>query len=249
MKLNYVMKSAVLASMALISLNAPNAASAAQFIQPPKLISIQSEYIFAPPGFDNNDNAQIVIYGQLPSTCYKTVQPAVRVDHESHRIYFSAMAYAYTGCFCLEVMTPFSHTVDLGIMSAGAYQIFEVDGDEKSALRGVLPIATTRTAQPDENLYAPVKSAIVEKSGNQAVVHLSGVFSSDCIDLQRIVTLHRASRIIEILPLAIQKPGVPCRPRNRPFDARVAVGAAEAGENLIHIRSMNGNSVNLVEEF
>ncbi|MFL5815044.1 MAG: hypothetical protein ACJ763_15820 [Bdellovibrionia bacterium] len=246
MKLNYVMMSTVLAS---ISLNAPSTASAAQTIQPPKLISIQSDYIFAPPGFDNNDNAQIVISGLLPSTCYKTVQPAVRVDHSSHRIYISAMAYVYTGCFCLAVMTPFSHTVDLGVMSAGAYQIFEVNGDGKNTPRGALPIATTRTAQPDENLYAPVKSAIVEKNGNQAVVHLSGVFSSDCIDLQRVVTLHRASRIIEILPLATQKPGVPCTPHNRPFEARVAVGAAEAGENLIHIRSMNGNSVNLVEEF
>jgi hypothetical protein len=245
MKLIHMVRSVVLASMVFTSFTA----LAAQSIQPPKLISIQSEYIFAPPGFDNNDNAQIVIYGQLPSTCYKTVKPAVRVDHGSHRIYVSAMAYAYTGCFCLEVMTPFSHTVDLGIMSAGAYQIYEVDGNGKSALRGMLPIATTKTAQPDENLYAPVKSAIVERNGGQAVLHLSGVFSSDCIDLERVTTLHRASRIIEVLPLATQRPGVPCTPRNRPFDVRVAIGAAEAGENLVHIRSMNGNSVNLVEEF
>jgi hypothetical protein len=215
----------------------------------PRLVSMPAQYIFAPPGFDNNDNAQIVIYGQLPSTCYKAANPAVRVDPNTHRIYVSVVAYAYSGCFCLEVMTPFTHTVDLGILPAGNYQIYEADANGASSPRGMMPIAATQTPMPDENLYAPVRSAIIEKHGNQSMLHLSGVFTSDCIDLQRVVTLHRASRIIEVLPLAIQKPGVVCTRRNRPFEARVALSASEAGENLIHILSMNGNSVNLVEEF
>jgi hypothetical protein len=215
----------------------------------PRLVSMPAQYIFAPPGFDNNDNAQIVIYGQLPSTCYKTANPAVRVDQATHRIYVSAVAYSYSGCFCLEVMTPFTQTVDLGILAAGSYQIYEVAENGTKSLRGTMPIAATQTPMPDENLYAPVRSAIIERNGNQSFLHLSGVFTSDCVDLQRVVTLHRASRIIEVLPLAVQKPGVPCTRRDRPFDARVALSVREAGENLIHIRSMNGNSVNLVDEF
>jgi hypothetical protein len=226
-----------------------NIAIADTIVQPPKLITVRMENVFAPPGFDNNDNAQIVIHGQLPSTCYKTVKPSYRVDHASRRIFVSALAYYYTGCFCLDVVTPYTHTVDLGVLAAGNYQVLEVDANGRSIARGNLPIAIARTPEPDQYLYAPVKAAMVEKNGAQTLLHIKGVFPSDCLELQQVATLHRAPRIIEVLPLAYQKPGVQCVRRNRTFDARVALPATEAGDSLIHIRSMNGDSLNLVEEF
>jgi hypothetical protein len=42
---------------------------------------------------------------------------------------------------------------------------------------------------------------------------------------------------------------VQCTPRNRPFEERIQLSGLQPGDNLIHIRSMNGNSINLVEEF
>jgi hypothetical protein len=214
----------------------------------PKLINLGAEYVFAPPGFDNNDNVQIVLHGELPSTCFKAAKPAVKVDRASRKIYVAAMAYSYTGCFCLDVLTPFTQTADLGLLATGQYQVIEVDGQGKQMMRAILPVGTAKGAQPDDFLYAPVTSASIDRSGTQPVLHLGGILQSDCLELAGVKTLHRVPRIIEVLPIVAQKPGVACMPHNRSFETRVALPASESGDNLIHIRSMNGNSINLVEE-
>jgi hypothetical protein len=216
-------------------------------IKLPQLINVGAKYVFAPPGFDNNDNVQIVVHGELPSTCYKAVHPAVRINHASRTVYVAALAYYYTGSFCLDVMVPFTQTVDLGLLSAGHYQVIETS-PKGTIFRSNLPIAIAKSPLPDEVLYAPVQNASVEKLGSQANLLISGTFPSDCLELQQVRVLNRVSKIIEVLPIAVQKPGTQCRPGATPFEARVTLPRVAPGDTLIHIRSMNGRSLNLVEE-
>src|SRR4051794_25152 len=95
-----------LVQLALFAFCLSGSAWAEDSFPAPKLVNNPSDEIFAPPGFDENDNAQIVAYGQLINTCYKAAPPDVEVDKGRKQIRVTTRAYLYEGCWCLQVIIP-----------------------------------------------------------------------------------------------------------------------------------------------
>jgi hypothetical protein len=217
----------------------------------PKLVNNPSDDIFAPPGFDENDNTQIVAYSQLINTCYKAAPPDVEIDKGTKQIRVSTRAYVYAGCWCLQVILPVVQTIDLGPLPAGDYQVVELDGTGRPLRHLPMRIAESRTPAPDEFLYAPVKQARLDlgAAGSAKTLILSGTFSSSCMEMQEIKVLHRAPNIVEVLPIAAYKTGSTCDPVQTPFEVKVALPAPDAGNNLIYVRSLNGQAISIVEPF
>src|SRR4051812_31719710 len=89
----------------------------------PGTLNVIPDRVFAPLGFDDNDNIQIVLDGQLADTCYKLGPTHVRIDQATHKILVRQSAFYYSGAWCAEVRIPYVQTVNLGILPAGNYEI------------------------------------------------------------------------------------------------------------------------------
>jgi len=157
-------------------------------------------------------------------------------------------AYVRSGCWCADVRVPFTQAIDLGPLEAGKYRVVEID-DQKRVLRETsLTIeGAEASAATDNLLYAPVKNAVLTQSatGNQLV--LSGAFPSSCMELQQVKVLHRDPRILEVLPIALYRPGTNCAPASQTFETRIDLPTMPEGQSLIHVRLLNGQALNSVE--
>lgn len=234
-------KLSVAVSIALAILCLPKAALADDFS--PVLVPQVPENVFAPSGFDNNDNAQVVIYGNLPNTCHKAGPVDHHIDHERKIIYVRNQSYFYSGCWCAEVMTPFVHAIDLGPLKAGEYEVLAQNPDSTFTKMAKFPVAVTTSADPDEYLYAPVEQLVIENGK----ITLSGTFKSSCMSLKEVKLNYRPNRVIEVLPIAeMAEEG--CEKQSRPFKATVKIKESAAGRVLIHVRSLNGKALNQVVE-
>lgn len=216
----------------------------------PELVGVRSDQIFAPPGFDANDVAQIVVHGMYPNTCYRAAAPQVVIDRELKTITVAPLAYLRTGCWCAPVRVAFTQPIELGMLNPGKYRVVEFDGQGKVVHENSLSISASDSVAADDFLYAPVKNVQVVQVGAEPELLLSGTFTSDCMELQEIKTLQRTANVIEVLPITSYKTGTSCNNSiPRPFEVRVKLPATEPGQTLFHVRLLNGQAINLVETF
>ncbi len=216
----------------------------------PHLITMSPQNIFAPPGFDDNDNVQITLAGDLPSTCFKAGPATATVDPVAKTIRIKNENYTYSSCWCLFLNMPYSKTLDLGPVAAGAYDILTEQSDGTLALKGSLTVAHSTSPEPDDYLYALVESATIDEPapGAPKDLMLKGKIPSGCLKLKTVQVLARVPQIIEVLPIMEQVPA-PCNASAvSSFETRLALPKTVTGTSLIHVRSLNGQAVNLVTD-
>lgn len=213
----------------------------------PQVVALNPEYVFIPTGFDNNDNSQIVLFGYLPNTCYRTGGTLSKIDEKLKKIYITHSAYLYSDEICLEVAVPYVQTIDLGILSEGHYEILLKNGNGQFQPQGEMIIHESKIAAADDHLYAPIEDAYVERlPGQTPILVLKGTFPNQCFSMNTVETIYTAHNIIEILPIINVHTGGPCPQSEQPFIVKVPLDRPGQGKTLIHIRSLNGQSVNKV---
>lgn len=215
----------------------------------PVTMTVAPEHTFIPPGFDDNDHAELVIAGTLANECYKVAPPLQQIDRAAKKILITNRIYYYPGVMCLELRSPYSQTIDLGVLPQGDYQVVSLDDQGKEHIEGTLPIAPAKSAAADDYLYALIDQAFVVQSADGTWLRLGGRLQSDCMSLQETRVLYRTPNIIEVLPIAAYNTDVFCTDMPRTLDKRVALESPWKGLTLIHIRSLNGQAVNRVVEF
>ncbi len=218
----------------------------------PTLVEAPVSTVYAPGGFDDNDNIQIVIEGIFPNTCYKSGPSKVSVTGE--RIQIVQQAYYYDG-HCFQMMVPYEKVIDIGILKAQNYGVFVADEVLPSAL---LPVKEAKNDKTDDHLYAPVKKAeLVSK--NPYVLELMGIFPNRMMQIDHVIVSRPLNNVIDVLPIARvderRWSGVPDSEAPVPFthavdlSSNIQADMKESRRFLIHIRSLNGQSVNLIEDF
>lgn len=217
----------------------------------PELVTIAPEHVFSPRGFDNNDNAQITIAGNLPSTCFKTGPVSTRVDHATKTVYVKNQAYFYPGCWCLQVLVPFTQTVDLGVLPVGQYQVVAEQGNGVFHQKSTLPISYSTNSGPDDYLYALVDDAQIEPAhaARSKVLTISGILASTCMDVSDVRVVYRDGSVIEVLPKVTLRDEAECAPAKIAFKRKVKLSPNWKGETLVHVRSLNGQALNKITEF
>lgn len=222
----------------------------------PALVEAPVSTVYAPGGFDDNDNIQVVIEGIFPNTCYKSGPSKVSIAGE--RIQIAQMAYYYDG-HCFQMMVPYEKVIDIGILKAQNYSVFVADEVSPSAF---LPVKEAKNDKTDDHLYAPVKKAeLVSK--NPYVLELIGIFPNRMMQIDHVIVNRPLNHVIDVLPIAkvdetrrsgIGSAGGSLAEAPVPFThtvdlSDIQAGIQESGRFLIHIRSLNGQSVNLIEDF
>jgi hypothetical protein len=210
----------------------------------PRLVKnlVPVDEIYSPKGFDDNDFSEIVVSGYLPNLCYKS--PTTSIKREGYKIVVtleSLHVRPVEGEVCAEMIVPFFETVQLGVLPEGDYKI-EVNGKSVYRKLGKLSVTKSFTSVMDDFLYANVE--YVDKSFGSRVIKLKGHNPSDCYELEDVRFAHNGTDTYSILPKMKQVRDF-CPMKMMPFEYSVEVPKTlKAGTVLLHVRSMNGKSVN-----
>ncbi len=204
----------------------------------PLLTSMTIGKTYIPDGFDDNDNVQLVAEGYFPNSCYRPAPSNRSIDLKKKEITLSPMAFKYDGV-CLMVILPFEISFQLGPLKKGAYSIKQPDG----TLLGTLNVGRSTKSEPDDFLYAPISQAFLSETTASSSVHLTGDFPLSCMRMKE-VRYQIQSDVILIQPIAEVDSSLTCVSGSYAFSAQVNLGTVKTGKYLLHVRSMNGKSVN-----
>ncbi len=98
-------------------------------------------------------------------------------------------------------------------------------------------------------MYASVSQAYFQSKDSVNKVFLTGNVPSRCMKLKEVKTQVQ-SDVLVVQPILEIDPSEECVPGQSRFETSVDVGFMKPGRYLLHVRTMNGNSVNnLVEVY
>ena len=204
----------------------------------PVKVKVPVDALYIPAGFDSNDSVEVVITGYLPNLCHKNPMTSFKVDKNLISITVSALKYDKTNPFCPEMVVPFLKTVKLGVLNKGKYQI-EVNGKNKDSLL----IEETTLDATDNHVYAYV-SYIDKSSLQDNNITLKAYNPSDCMQLDRVEIYDNGVNTYSVLPIMKQIREF-CPMKMVPYEFNVKIPSnLKSKKVLLHVRSMDGNSVN-----
>lgn len=199
--------------------------------------------VYVPIGFDSNDNVEIVLAGEFPSSCYKVGLHSFRVT-EKNEILIQATTLFYPGSTCAQVITPFMQIVKIGVLKVGAYKVIVND---KSTPKKEFEIAQHLSEAPDDYLYAPVEFAEIETSSSTGIQYLEiqGRFPLmliGCAYMQEVKINRDDPDVVVVQP--IMAITYDCADHKVAFKQTVPLTSPFSGKGLIHVRVLNGISYN-----
>lgn len=204
--------------------------------------------IFIPQGFDDNDNVEVILHGDFPNTCHQVGRTEAVVDPLSKTVTVTATAYKYPGKFCIQSITPFIQTVKLGLLGEGDYSVVL---QKDKAVKSELNVARRKTESPDDFLYATVENAYIDvnfETGKQAL-KLQGhfpMFFIGCMVMKEVRAVYAPSDVLVVQPIAeiVNTDVCNTQPSDRSFEYTSGLQAPFKGEGLLHVRTLNGTSLN-----
>lgn len=211
-----------------------------------KELHVPVTHVFAPQGFDSNDNIQIVLSGYLPNFCYKTVRKKVKINQEKKEINIevhSIYQQPRTG-FCVEVIIPFLEVISLGSLNVGDYQI-TINENSDHFLSSSMNVTDSNSESIDDFTYANVEQ-IIKNPSDPYKIQLKGVNPTNCLVLSEIKIASNHVDTYAVLPIMKQVSNS-CDNTPTPFSYDVQLpGELRTSPILIHVRSLGGKSVNTI---
>lgn len=234
----------VLATAIGISLNAP---AFAQHIDIPVLVPSPVQKVFAPAGFDDNDNSEVIVHGYYPSTCYTNGNATYKIDEAQKKIIVTSRSYYHIGSPCAQMMTPYVQSVKLGMLKAGDYKI-EVKGSP-SAKAPLFSVQAAPTESQDDYLYANVENVWLQESGEHQVLTMSGThpkLEQGCVVMKDVKLKRTHDDVLVVLPITEIVDGMVCQSEDaqRKFTFETQLDQTLEVDSLIHVRTSHGNSIN-----
>ncbi|MDD4976310.1 MAG: hypothetical protein PHY93_18270 [Bacteriovorax sp.] len=204
--------------------------------------NVPVDHVFTPAGFDSNDNTEVVVTGFLPNLCYKAPKSTVSVKDGKISVSLTAMKNQMGMGFCADVIVPYIEYVNIGLLDKGKYQIAV---NEKSTWekKSNITISEASSSSIDETIYANVDEIVRGDEGSRKVA-LKGYNPSDCFELKEIIIVDNGVDTYSVLPKMKQVKTF-CPKKMIPFTYEFEVPEKlEAEKVLLHVRVMDGRSVN-----
>lgn len=221
------------------------------------------ENIYRPMGFDDNDQAEVIVSGTLPNPCYRVSKAEGKVTKGNRRISVNVQMEKYRE-FCPQVITDYLVSAPLGELSVYGqdqvdYQVYSNSDRMGQIYVGDLPVSRAiNENRQDEFLYAPVDSLTVvhlpkDESHPKAEdrVILYGHFPNTCLEFVpeselKMEAVRRSDpdqNMLEVLPILRQTNSFPCLETKTPFVFSYSIPKNLAkGDYLFYVRKMDGSS-------
>lgn len=220
----------------------------------PVLVEAPIDKVFVPAGFDDNDKVEVVLHGHFNSSCYKMGPVSAVVDEANKKVTLNAQAFYYAGATCIQMVTSFIKSVELDRhLTSGTYTI-AVAG-RPNAESSLLRVSKATRPDADDYLYAAVNSASLETSldGTRELV-LKGqhpYLLDGCVKFDEVKSFVGSDNTVVVQPITKIVYGDECRGAvNNRFEYRTRFGSdLGRGEYLLHVRVLDGNSVNQFLKF
>lgn len=199
--------------------------------------------VFVPDGYDINDpGLEIVVRTVLPNLCYQG--PRVEKVVNGNKISLKVVATMYEDserAGCSQISLPMSHveTVKMKMLEKGRYTV-SANGVERDFV-----IKESESDAVDDYLYANVEN-VIKKIGSREVT-LVGYNPNSCYDLDEVKVYSNGKNAYSVLPV-MKRVSELCPMRITPFSYtfQVPEDLNSKSEVLLHIRSMGGNSHNVI---
>jgi hypothetical protein len=203
-------------------------------------VAINISEVFAPVGFDDNDEVTVMLDGMMPDTCYKVADTEIEFNREKGTYNVTQYAKRFDNAICLSMRIPFSVELNLGTLPKGQFEI-KSEGD----LLETLEVEESTNAGPDDHLYFPVDSVnIVEsETGDHLNAVIKGRFTNTCMQLGEVKIID-TGKTKQILPLITMADRTDCIDDDMPVSWMIELPDAEPGRYLVHTRSLNGKAIN-----
>lgn len=199
------------------------------------------DHIYIPQGFDSNDNVEIVVTGYLPNLCYKSPKALVQIRERNIFVTIKSIFFKNSNPYCPEMIVPFNKTVDIGALDKGKYNIIINKNTEYEKIDDIR-IKTPLNNSVDNYQYAYVQE--IQKKKNTII--LKGYNPSDCYALGQVQYISNNEDVYSILP-RMKKVREFCPMKLVPFTISWKIpNELDSKKILIHVRTLNGNSVNRI---
>jgi hypothetical protein len=222
-------------------------------------IEVPLEAVLTPyRGYDDTNNIEIVLHGSLPNTCYRIDRYKVeKVNDRVLQIHQYAVKKNDGVCGednalpeHLKMIVPFTTVASLGRLSAEDYTYKYVDVEKKTIER-TFNVKEAHKTTVDDYPYAAVSNVFagdVVKKGQPISVTVSGVYTNSCAYLDDdSFKVEKQNDVYVVLPVLKMKSGVVCAQSLIPFSKNLVLNPPDKnGHYLVHVRSMNGKSVNSI---
>ncbi|NCN27091.1 hypothetical protein GW915_05895 [bacterium] len=222
------------------------------------LIEVGVQRVFVPlNGYDDNDTVEVVIDGYLPNSCYTLEQHVVERNAEDNSFSIKQYAVQQMGGLCAEsnsedprltTLVPYTNTIVLGKVDAGSYKV-EFTPDRVSTQNRAFNVTQAPVTTIDTLPYAMVTNVQISdlvQSGNHIAAEISGTLNNSCYHFNDTVRVEKVDDVLVVLPTITVDMSQPCLMFVRTFSKTVDLGAYSADRYLLHVRSMNGKSLNRV---
>lgn len=204
--------------------------------------NVPVDHVYAPAGFDSNDNTEVVVTGFLPNLCYKAPKSTVSVKDGKISVAVKAIKNQQALGFCADVIVPYIEFINVGVLDKGKYQL-AVNENTNWEKKSNLVISEASSSSIDEAVYANVDEVVKSDEGSRKVL-LKGYNPSDCFELKEIKIMDNGVDTYSILPKMKQVKTF-CPKKMIPFTYEVEVPQnLDADRVLLHVRVMDGRSVN-----
>lgn len=211
----------------------------------PEIILSPVEHLYIPEGFDSNDSVELVIAGSFANACYSRNQVEVTVAQDVIDITVTAIApdksLALLSKKCVDMIVPFKEVVTVGNLQGGDY-VVRVNHKSAFELTDTLKITEASSNAIDNHIYAAI-DWVEQKSKDEFVLH--GWRYSNCVDLKKVEVISNNKDTFSILPVMKQTADV-CPMKGMPiaYPVKVNLSSVKMTKPLLHVRTMDGKSVN-----
>ncbi|MFZ4715197.1 MAG: hypothetical protein ACOYL6_15855 [Bacteriovoracaceae bacterium] len=200
--------------------------------------------IYVPKGFDNNDSVEIMVSGFFPNLCYKRNTVNVEVLKDVIKVNVTALVDAEDFGICSEMVVPYLETVSLGNLQAGSYKIV-VNEEAQNSLTDEIAIQEANSNAIDDNTYAAIKDVRRVGEGNKFI--FTGEEYSNCYKFDHFEFIDNGKDVISVLPI-MTKVNKYCLVQGKAtqYKARIDFTNMKTDRPLLHIRTLDGKSINSV---
>jgi len=106
----------------------------------PEVLNVVPDRVFISTPFDSNEDVEIFIGGQFLNSCFRAGRATAQIDSDRKIIYINNEVYFYESSWCLQVVKSYVHTLHLGFLSPGTYQIISWDNRGQERVFGELSV-------------------------------------------------------------------------------------------------------------
>lgn len=205
-------------------------------------VRLEIDNVHIPKGWDSNDqDVQVVVTGELPSTCYRRPHGEAKVIDNQVYIDVSATKIDEKDTFCIMALVPYTVSVPLGRLNEGTYRVAVNPGSDQEKA-SVLSVEHPNSNSIDNFTYANVTN--LKRKGTTNTYTLEGVHPSSCMSIERVEIISNLSQdTFSILPIVKQVEPV-CDRMIQPFTYDFELPAVEKSEIVVHVRKIDGTGSN-----